>query len=248
MNYSDPYLIEVLSAEYVLGTLDGPARKRFETLMMESYTVRTAVWQWEQNLFSMTALVPKKTPRKQVWRNVKKSLKPRSRTVNIYFYANRFWQGWRGIATSVLLQLSLLEGLPFPPSEAVVHDAVINSNETQPTRIVSLNMNEDKFNIVAINTEADAVSSFELGLWKLSTDGILSSSLASMPFLLKKQRMMISAKNRSELNKNKVLSLSLEKEEVQQNCRQYTFCRYEEWIERPGEFITQIKLPKHRYT
>ena len=38
---------EKLAAEYVLGTLTGSARKRFERAMMEDWRVREEVWLWE---------------------------------------------------------------------------------------------------------------------------------------------------------------------------------------------------------
>lgn len=41
-----PERIELLAAEYVLGSLHGRARKRFERWLMESARVREEVWFW----------------------------------------------------------------------------------------------------------------------------------------------------------------------------------------------------------
>ena len=47
MNYDNHNLIDHLAAEYVLGTLKGPARKRFARLLMTSDYARHATNQWE---------------------------------------------------------------------------------------------------------------------------------------------------------------------------------------------------------
>ena len=44
MNYRDPQLIDQLAGEYVLGTLTGAPRARFERLLRERADVRSAVW------------------------------------------------------------------------------------------------------------------------------------------------------------------------------------------------------------
>lgn len=40
MNYRDPQLKDALAAEYVLGTLRGQARRRFQKLMMQIPSLR----------------------------------------------------------------------------------------------------------------------------------------------------------------------------------------------------------------
>ena len=53
MNYAKETLCNALAAEYVLGTLKGKARQRYETLMMENQTIRETTWLWEQHLNGM---------------------------------------------------------------------------------------------------------------------------------------------------------------------------------------------------
>ena len=47
MDYSRPELADRLAAEYVLGTLQGPARRRFEALQQAHPALRQAVAQWQ---------------------------------------------------------------------------------------------------------------------------------------------------------------------------------------------------------
>ena len=52
MRYTDPQLLDALASAYVLGTLTGGARKRFERLQRDRTDVRAVVAQWEQRLRS----------------------------------------------------------------------------------------------------------------------------------------------------------------------------------------------------
>ena len=55
MNYRDPQLIDQLAGEYVLGTLTGAPRARFERLLRERADVRSAVWRWESYLGGLSS-------------------------------------------------------------------------------------------------------------------------------------------------------------------------------------------------
>ena len=71
-----PERVEVLAAEYVLGSLKGPARLRFEGWMMESGRVRQEVWFWEQQLGALSTAAPQETPPPRVWSDIQKRLWP----------------------------------------------------------------------------------------------------------------------------------------------------------------------------
>lgn len=67
MNYNRADLLDRLASEYVLGTLHGAARRRFEKLLIESPAARGAVQSWEQRLAALAASVPPITPSPRVW-------------------------------------------------------------------------------------------------------------------------------------------------------------------------------------
>jgi len=50
MDYGRPDLADRLAAEYVTGTLRGPARRRFEQLVPAHPALRAAVRRWESRL------------------------------------------------------------------------------------------------------------------------------------------------------------------------------------------------------
>jgi anti-sigma-K factor RskA len=70
MNLLRPELLDRLAAEYVLGTLRGLARKRFEREMAEQGVVRVHVREWEERLGQLAAAVPEIEPPRRVWRAI----------------------------------------------------------------------------------------------------------------------------------------------------------------------------------
>ncbi len=67
MNYNRADLLDRLASEYVLGTLHGAARRRFDKLLIESPAARAAVHAWEQRLALLAAAVAPVAPPLRVW-------------------------------------------------------------------------------------------------------------------------------------------------------------------------------------
>ncbi len=74
MNYSDKDVIQALAAEYVLGTLRGRARDRFNSLKATREDVQQAVWFWESQLNDMALEVEPSVPRAEVWQIIQQKL------------------------------------------------------------------------------------------------------------------------------------------------------------------------------
>lgn len=92
-------LIERLAAEFVLGTLRGPARTRFERWVgageaAHQVLARAAVRRWEDRLVHLADDVPPVEPSPRVWREIARRTRPPS--------ARRDWQPW-ALAASVAL-------------------------------------------------------------------------------------------------------------------------------------------------
>ncbi|HZR34237.1 MAG TPA: anti-sigma factor [Nevskia sp.] len=67
MNYQDAKLRRMLAAEYVLGTLRGPARRRFERLVRADAALRAEQHFWEARLGLLALRSPPVTPAPTVW-------------------------------------------------------------------------------------------------------------------------------------------------------------------------------------
>ncbi len=70
MKYTHPALLEHLASTYVLGTLAGGARRRFERLLRDRADVRARVTQWEARLGQLAASVPVQQPSAQLWKAI----------------------------------------------------------------------------------------------------------------------------------------------------------------------------------
>jgi anti-sigma-K factor RskA len=76
MRYSNPELIDRLAAEYVLGSLQGGARKRFVRLLADRADVRLAVWLWQSRLSPLAVSVASVEPPAQLWQGIAKRTQP----------------------------------------------------------------------------------------------------------------------------------------------------------------------------
>jgi len=74
MNLLHPERLERLSREYVLGTLTGRARRRFERLLAEAPLAARVVARWQQRFDVLAAGVPPLEPRERVWQGLQQRL------------------------------------------------------------------------------------------------------------------------------------------------------------------------------
>lgn len=63
-------LLEQLAGAYALGSLQGGARRRMETLARQQPEVREAISRWQHQLASLTELVPPVQPPEAVWKRI----------------------------------------------------------------------------------------------------------------------------------------------------------------------------------
>ncbi|HZO24259.1 MAG TPA: anti-sigma factor [Steroidobacteraceae bacterium] len=115
MTPRDKRLVDPLAAEYVLGTLRGPARRRFERWRASSALVAQRCEFWEEQLISLAREVRPIQPPPHLWQGIRQRLNlPQPRWRPAYALA---------IAASVLIVIGLSLVLywrsiqPGPPSE-----------------------------------------------------------------------------------------------------------------------------------
>lgn len=88
MRYTQPELLEHLASSYVLGTLTGGARRRFERLQRDRADVRALVTQWETRLGQLAMSVPVQQPSSQLWKAIAARTQPQVAT------SSAGWLGW----------------------------------------------------------------------------------------------------------------------------------------------------------
>jgi anti-sigma-K factor RskA len=132
MDYGNPTLADRLAAEYVLGTLRGPARRRFEALLPAHPALRAAVRAWEDRLVLLAASEEGVEPPEQVWRGIRARLFGAASATAVSEA-----RGWR-----VLAWWRALAGAGFVATLALV--LVLNQEPAaQPPVVVLLQANPD---------------------------------------------------------------------------------------------------------
>lgn len=74
MKHDQPELLDALAAEYVLGTLTGAARRRFEQWQAEDRHIASRVRTWEGRLIPMALGLAPLTPSPAVWQRIEAQL------------------------------------------------------------------------------------------------------------------------------------------------------------------------------
>lgn len=127
MNYFRPPLADRLAAEYVLGTLRGSARRRFDALLPAHPALRAAVVRWQDALVPLAASIKPIPPSPKVWAGIEARLfQERAQQVALAARPARWWQSvlpWRaatGLATAAALSLGMVLSLPKPAQPPVV--------------------------------------------------------------------------------------------------------------------------------
>jgi len=128
MDYGRPELADRLAAEYVLGTLRGPARRRFESLLAAHPALRAAVRAWEERLGLLADTDAAPQPPAALWAGVERRLfgeaggqaaAPPATARVPWWDRLLMWRGLTGAAVAALLALVLV-GPPVPEPQPPV--------------------------------------------------------------------------------------------------------------------------------
>ena len=149
MRYTQPELLEHLASSYVLGTLQGGARRRFERLRTDRIDVQTLVTLWEVRLGELALAIPPLEPSANVWPAIAaRTQSPKAQLAPLNPPA---WLGWLmpagfgfgGLAVGVLAASALFFLAPtlFVSSEQIA----MRSGERLPPSYVGL-LSDDQGN------------------------------------------------------------------------------------------------------
>jgi len=158
-----PERIESLAAEYVLGSLKGKARNRFERWMMESGRVRQEVWYWEEKLGQLGDRVPEREPPESVWLAIQHRLWPQQeKRPAPRQAANRIWPAWGMLATAAALVLAVML-VQRPSPEPTLSGAIVQSDVSDPLWLVSESGRDNRLRLRSVAaTSAETGKDYEL--------------------------------------------------------------------------------------
>lgn len=205
-----PERIESLAAEYVLGSLKGKARSRFERWMMESGRVRQEVWYWEEKLGQLGDQVPAREPPKAVWLAIQKRLWPREEAApgSSRDAASRIWPVWSLFATAAALVLAvMLVQQPTPESDSRLSGAIVQADVSDPLWLVSESSRDSRLRLRSVAaTSAEAGKDYEL--WIVPDNGN-PLSLGVIP-VGDMYQVELTDEARETLSQSRTLAISLE--------------------------------------
>ena len=137
MDYGNRDLADALAAQYVAGTLRGPARRRFETLMAAHPALRQAVAAWRARLMPLTGAVEPQAPPASAWAGIEQRLWPEAKPAPTaapaavpWWRALSFWRAASAFTTVAAIGLGVLLATPQPQAPPVV--VVLQAAEGAP--------------------------------------------------------------------------------------------------------------------
>jgi anti-sigma-K factor RskA len=135
MDYARPDRADRLAAEYVLGTLQGPARRRFEQLLHSHPALRDAVAQWQARLAPLADSVAPVAPPAHVWSGIEGRLfGPPAAAAAPPPWWRRLgpWRAFSGLASAAVVALLVLVQQPPAVAPPIVVLLAANPQVAQP--------------------------------------------------------------------------------------------------------------------
>lgn len=153
MRYDVPQLQEALAGAYVAGSLQGPARRRFEALMRTRPALRRRVEAWEDRLTPLADGTPEVAPPARVWRALQRRIAPAAeasaRGAGLW-NSLAFWRPFGAVAACLVLLIAAYTGYQAtrpgpgpqlaevtPQQVAPSYVAVLEDEARQPVLVVT---------------------------------------------------------------------------------------------------------------
>tara|TARA_R110002167_G_scaffold15784_3_gene62695 strand:+ start:2656 stop:3372 length:717 start_codon:yes stop_codon:yes gene_type:complete len=190
MNYLIQPRRDALAAEYVLGTLRGRARVRFQGLILQYPAIRASVEQWEQHINSLGSQLQPVPPDPIVWEKIKQRLAfdgartPSQQTIaeNVIEFPSKTVSRYKALsllasAAAIVLAVLLVQLQPTP---------------LLPAQQFTVMQNEAKESLWLIEITAETIEAYasknvsqrqqnDYQLWMIAEDGRPPISLGLLP-------------------------------------------------------------------
>lgn len=204
-----PQRIEYLAAEYVLGSLTGGARRRFERWMIESHQVRQEVWFWEAKLGALGCALPGNPPPSRVWSAIEQRLWPKAQPEGKH-RRGWLWPTWSALASiATVVMLVLWLAVPTTPQNTAprLAGAVLEQEAQSPLWVISEGRDINRLNLRPV-AASRAAPGKDYELWIVPTEGT-PISLGVIP-VGETATVALTPVTREALLESRTLAISLE--------------------------------------
>lgn len=164
MNYQTPSLRRALAADYAIGLMAAPARRRFEQLLLEDAALRAELAHWQESLASLTETLPEVPVPERVWHGVTARIEPQELHVP---EKRPFWNWLRVTAALASIVVLVFLGSLYTHDDAR-YRATLLSADAQPALKVEAH---DNYLQVEPLTLAAVDPQRSLELWAIPADG-----------------------------------------------------------------------------
>lgn len=164
MNYrQNNALCDKLAAEYVLGTLKGGARRRFERWLMDDAALRDVVEGWRARLTPMAEFAPAVVPRRRVWRAIEDRLRLRPGVA-------AFWRplGLAAMVATLVLAVTLVQWRSRQPD--IDYVATLSDAQARAVLLVTADRRHGTL-AVRLADGVDVAPDRVLQLWAVPKEG-----------------------------------------------------------------------------
>jgi anti-sigma-K factor RskA len=138
MNYRDVTLLDRLAAEYVLGTLRGLARKRFERILNADFRAQTRVRFWQEKLTPLAYAVKPIDTSPRVWSGIESRLFGAAQVTTVPAAPTRSTDFWRRVSVffgTLTTALGIAFGVVASAGDPQCY-AVLTDPQSQPVAVV----------------------------------------------------------------------------------------------------------------
>ncbi len=135
-SYRNPQLRDKLAAEYVIGTLRGRARARFQALLRYDPELQRIVAGWEARLTPLALAAGEIAPPARLWQALARRIAGSGRSASVG-RGLAFWRGLAVTSTAFVLILATFIGVAPRPEPPMAMVAVMNDDEGRPALVVS---------------------------------------------------------------------------------------------------------------
>jgi anti-sigma-K factor RskA len=188
MKHDDPKLIDSLAAEYVLGTLAGRARRRFERWRASEWHVERRVQAWEDRLVGLALRLSPMRPSPHVWDQIEKRIGRTAApgtgpTTSTLGDGGRRISTLRALAASIAIFVVIVGGVAAwraTHPELLALATITNPNAVNPAWELRADADLRHLHAMALGgARPQTGKSFEL--WALQDNGSPPVSLGLMP-------------------------------------------------------------------
>lgn len=198
-------LRQKLASEYVLGTLKGGARRRFEGWLYNDADLRNITAEWRQRLEPMAEFTTPVAPPKRVWKQIEQRLHLSPRGWSLWRDSLSFWRSLGLASSAIAALLVIVMSTQLMNTPQISHVATLMDEKSQTAMLLTADSRHDTLEVRMVGN-APVPTDKELELWAVPKSG----NPRSLGLLADKGSVKLALSSRAIGNDVALLAVTLE--------------------------------------